>query len=148
MFFINLIYIYIYIYIYIILQPRRTIECHATMEWTLESKTWKEEQVLFWKISGQYQPYNVNRKRCLLCWNEMLQIAIYRENYMLNKKTEIISKYRHKKKCVLASYDSLDWNITSNVKLKFLEIIKNFEACRSLIYCSCEADWQKFHLFQ
>ena len=37
---------------------------------------------------------------------------------------------------------------TSDVKLKFLEIFEIFEACGNLIYCSCEGDWQKLHLFQ
>ena len=40
------------------------------------------------------------------------------------------------------------WIKTSDLKLKFLEIIEIFETCGSLIYCSCEADWQKLHLFQ
>ena len=33
------------------------------------------------------------------------------------------------------------WTETSDVKLKFLEIIEIFEACGSLIYRSCGADW-------
>ena len=45
----------------------------------------KEQPVLVWKMLGQYQSYNVNTKRCLLCLNEKLQIAIYRGNNMLNK---------------------------------------------------------------
>ena len=68
----------------------------------------KEEPVLVWKILGQYQPYNVNTKRCLLCLNEKLEIANYRGNNMLNKWTEIISKCRHRNKYTLASYDSMD----------------------------------------
>ena len=58
----------------------------------------KEEPVLVWKILRQYQPYIVNTKWCLLCLNEKLQIAIYRGNNMLNKRTEIIKKcsYRNK----------------------------------------------------
>ena len=60
------------------------------------------------KILGQYEAYNVNTKRCLLCLNEKLQIAIYRGNNMLNKRTEIISKCRHRNKFALASYDSMD----------------------------------------
>ena len=35
-------------------------------------KAAKEEPVLVWKMLGQYQPYNVNTKRCLLCLNEKL----------------------------------------------------------------------------
>ena len=71
-------------------------------------KASKEEPVLVWKILGQYQPYNVNTKPCLLCLNEKLQIAIYRWSNMLNKRTETISKCRHGNKYALASYYSID----------------------------------------
>ena len=82
-------------------------------------KAAKEEPVLVWKMLGQYQPYNVNTKRCLLCLNEKVQIAIYRGNNMMNKRTEIISKCRHRNKYVLASYDSMDWNIRCNVEVSW-----------------------------
>ena len=78
-------------------------------------KASKEEPVLVWKILGQYQPCNVNTKRCLLCLNEKLQIAIHRGNNMLHKRTEIISKCRHRNKYALTSYDSMDWNIRCKV---------------------------------
>ena len=42
----------------------------------------------------------------------------------------------------------ITWIEKSDVKLKFLGIIEIFEVCGSLIYCSCEAGWQKLHLFQ
>ena len=61
-------------------------------------KASKEAPVLVWKILGQYQSYNVNTKRCLLCLNEKLKIVIYRGNNMLNKRTEIISKWRQRNK--------------------------------------------------
>ena len=53
--------------------------------------------------------------------------------------------------------DQANWNnqqmqtqeqIWATSDVKFLGISEIFEACDSLIYCSCEADWQKFHLFQ
>ena len=50
-----------------------------------EIKALKEKPVLVWKIVRQYQPYNFNTKRCLLCLNEKLQIVICRGNNMLNK---------------------------------------------------------------
>ena len=40
-----------------------------------KTKASKEEPVIVWKILGQYRPYNVNTKRCLLCLNEKLQFA-------------------------------------------------------------------------
>ena len=80
-------------------------------------KASKEEPVLVWKILGQYEASNVNTKRCLLCLNEKLQIAIYRGNNMLNKRTEIISKWRHRNKYTLASYDSMDRNVRCKVEV-------------------------------
>ena len=35
---------------------------------------------------------------------------------------------------------TISWIETSDVKLKFLEIIDFFEACGNLMYCSCETD--------
>ena len=75
--------------------------------------------ILVWKILGQYEAYNVNTKRCLLCLNEKLQIAIYRGSNMLNERTEIISKYRHGNKYALASYDSMDWNVRCKVEVSW-----------------------------
>ena len=56
---------------------------------------------------------------------------------MLNQRTEIM---RHRNKYALVI--TIAWTGTSDVKLKFLEI---FGACGHLIYCSCEADFNKFH---
>ena len=74
-----------------------------------------------WKIKASKEEpvlaYNVNTKRCLLCLNEKLQIAIYRGNNMLNKRTEIISKGRHRNKYALASYDSMDLNVRCKVEV-------------------------------
>ena len=99
-------------------------------------KASKEEAVLVWKMLGQYQPYNVNIKRCLLCLNEKQQITIYRGNNMLNKRTEIISKCRHRKNTHWQIM--IPWTKTSDVH--FPGIVEIFQACNSLIYCICEAD--------
>ena len=85
--------------------------------WNIKAS--KEEPVLVWKILGQYQPYNVNTKQCLLCLNERLSIAIYRGNNMLKKRTELISKCRHRNKYALASYHSIDWNIKCKVSWNY-----------------------------
>ena len=44
---------------------------------------------LEWKILRQHQPYNVNTKSCPLCLNGKVQIAFYRGNNMLTKRTEM-----------------------------------------------------------
>ena len=61
-----------------------------------------------WEILGTHKSYNQISKRCLLCLNEKLAIALHKDDNMLNKRSEIISKCRHRNKYMLASYDSKD----------------------------------------
>ena len=61
-----------------------------------------------WDILGRHQAYNTSRKRYSLWLNEKLKIALRRNNNMLNKRTEILNKCRHKNKYALISYDSKD----------------------------------------
>ena len=41
-----------------------------------------------------------------VCLNENLAIALHKDDNMLNKRSEVISKCRHRNKCMLANYDS------------------------------------------
>ena len=52
--------------------------------------------------------YNQSSKRCLLCLNEKLAIALHGDDNMLNIRSEVISKCRHRNKYMLANYDSKD----------------------------------------
>ena len=61
-----------------------------------------------WEILGTHKSYNQSSKRCLLCLNEKLAIALHKDDNMLNKRSEIISKCKHRNKYMLASYDSKD----------------------------------------
>ena len=61
-----------------------------------------------WEILGTHKSYNQSSKQCLLCLNEKLAIALHKDDNMLNKRSEIISKCRHRNKYMLASYDSKD----------------------------------------
>ena len=56
-----------------------------------------------WEILGTHKSYNESSKRCL---NEKLAIALHKDDNMLDKRSEIISKCRHRNKYMLASYDS------------------------------------------
>ena len=64
---------------------------------------------IVWEILQKYQTYNPNTKRCSLCLNEKLEIASYKGHNLLNKRSEIINKCRHRNKFALAFYDSKDW---------------------------------------
>ena len=57
---------------------------------------------------GNHKSNNQSSKRCLLCLNEKLAIALHKDDNMLNKRAEIIRKCRHKNKYMLACYDSKD----------------------------------------
>ena len=61
-----------------------------------------------WEIVKKCVPYNPQTKRCLLCLNEKLEIAAYKEQNLLNKRNEIVSKCRHQLKYALARFDTKD----------------------------------------
>ena len=76
----------------------------------------------FWKIQDnkrsanitreilfRHQGYNTSNKRCSLCLNEKLKIALHRSINILNRQTEILNKCRHKNKDALKLYDSKDY---------------------------------------
>ena len=68
----------------------------------------KRSTNITWEMLGRHQAYNTSSKRCSLYLNENLKIALHRDNNMLNRQTEILSKCRHKNKYALISYDSKD----------------------------------------
>ena len=59
-----------------------------------------------WEIVKKCVPYKPQTKRCLLCLNEKLEIAAYKEQNVLNKRNKIVSKCRHQLKYVSARYDT------------------------------------------
>ena len=61
-----------------------------------------------WKILGTHKSYNQSSKQCVLCLTEKLAIALHKDDNILNKRSEIISKCRHRNKYMLASYDNKD----------------------------------------
>ena len=61
-----------------------------------------------WKIIRICRSYNPNSKRCLLCLNDKYEIASYKGESLLNKRTEIINTCRHRSKYKLANYHTID----------------------------------------
>ena len=49
---------------------------------------------------------NYNTRKCYLCLNEKLEIVLNEGENLLNKKTELTSKYRHQNKFILLDHDS------------------------------------------
>ena len=61
-----------------------------------------------WEIVKKCVPNSPETKCCLLCLNEKLEIASYKEQNLLSKRNEIASKYRHQLKYALARFDTKD----------------------------------------
>ena len=61
-----------------------------------------------WEILGTHKSYNQISKQYLPCLNEKLAIALHKDDNMLNRRSEVISKCRHRSKYTLANYDSKD----------------------------------------
>ena len=61
-----------------------------------------------WKIIRICRSYNPNSKRCLLCLNEKYEIATYKGDNLLNKRTEIINTCGHRSKYKLVNYEAID----------------------------------------
>ena len=54
-----------------------------------------------WEVAARAKPFQCSNLRCYLCLNEKLAIALAEQSTMLNKRTEIVSKCRHKNKFLL-----------------------------------------------
>ena len=52
--------------------------------------------------------HNQNSEYCLLCLKEKYEIATYKGGNLLNKKTEIISTCRHRRKYKIANFETID----------------------------------------
>ena len=61
-----------------------------------------------WRIIKKCAPFNTTKRKCYLCLNEKLEIASYKEDNLLNKRKELISKYRHQHKSTFLRHDSKD----------------------------------------
>ena len=61
-----------------------------------------------WRIVRKCPPYNLSKRKCYLCLNEKLEIASYKGNNLLNKRSELVNKCRHQNKFTLLRYDSKD----------------------------------------
>ena len=57
-----------------------------------------------WAVKNQFSAYKPQSKRCSLCLKEKFEILEDKENNLLNKKSEVISKYRHQNKYTVFSW--------------------------------------------
>ena len=61
-----------------------------------------------WRILRKCSRFNQSSLRCNLCLNEKLEIALFKGNNILNRRTELISKCRHINKHTLLRHDTKD----------------------------------------
>ena len=70
--------------------------------WSLKTKG--EAYNLKWSIIQRAAPYNPATKRCNLCLAEKYHIMTAPKDYTLNKRSELVSKCRHKDKFKLIEF--------------------------------------------
>ena len=92
---------------------KASVSCNCWILSSNKTEVWrikdnKHNANIPWEILGRHQAYSTSSKRCSLCLNEKLKIVLHRDNNMLNRRTEILNKCRHKHKYALISYGSKD----------------------------------------
>ena len=63
---------------------------------------------IMWRILRKCSRFNRSALRCNLCLNKKLEIALLKENNILNKRADLISKCRHINKHTLLRHDTKD----------------------------------------
>ena len=63
------------------------------------------EYKITWKINSKGYPFQCGAKSCDLCLQEKLTICLADQDKTLNRRTEIVSKCRHKRKFTLSAWD-------------------------------------------
>ena len=113
------IYIYIYIYIYthtyicICSRSPSLIFQYYIKIFRIENieikDKYNEMPSLKWSVVKSVPRYSNISKRCLLRLHEKVEIVDYtNQKELLNKRSELISKFRHANKYLLANYKSND----------------------------------------
>ena len=77
-----------------------------------------------WRILRKCSRFNRSSLRCSLCLNEKLEIALFKGNNILNRRTELTSKCRHINKNTLLRHDTKD-----SIRLMHLDIVKSCRRC-------------------
>ena len=61
-----------------------------------------------WRIIKKCTPFNTTKRKCYLCLNEKHEIASYKGDNILSKRSELINICRHQNKFTLLRHDSKD----------------------------------------
>ena len=71
--------------------------------WNIKGKG--HDYTVKWRIIKQYPTYSPVTNRCMLCLGEKMEILERINENLLNKRSELISGFRHKKDFMLRKYD-------------------------------------------
>ena len=72
--------------------------------WDIKRKNGQHS--ITWKKDQNYPSYNPQSKKCSLCMHEKLEIALYKDDNLLNKRSEVVSKCLHRDKFKLINMTS------------------------------------------
>ena len=89
---------------------------------------------LWWKIHKMASPYQCGSKRCDLCLLEKVSIICADPDSLLNKRTELISKCRHRNKFCCPTLRNNRHGVVFNCLLQFL--YKDTEQNWDILCCS------------
>ena len=73
--------------------------------WTIKHNHFPPKAI--WRIR-KYKPFNTTKRKCYMCLNEKLEVASYKEDNLLNKRSELINKCRNQSKFTLLWHNSKD----------------------------------------
>ena len=62
--------------------------------------------IVTWMIIRKCAPFNTTKRKCYLRLHEKLEIASYKGDNLLNKRSELINNCRHQNKFTLLRHDS------------------------------------------
>ena len=75
----------------------------------LSTEVWRIKQMdgepeIKWRVVRKAKAYTPESKKCLLCLAEKFEIANYPGDNLLNKRSEIVAKCRHRRKHLITFY--------------------------------------------
>ena len=91
---------------------KNRLQCHKNHT-ELSKEYWKVKQQngiprIKWKVLRKCHAYNQKKRQCILCLNEKYEIACYKGDNLLNKRTEILGTCRRRNKYKLKNCDTKD----------------------------------------
>ena len=89
---------------------------HYENETGLSTKYWTTKPNHFtpkatWRIIRKRAPINTTKRKYYLCLNQKLEIPSYKGDNLLNKRSEIINKWRHQTNFTILRHDSKDYEL-------------------------------------